>query len=136
MIAHLEAIRSRIAVPSIPAGGVHLWSVDPSTPAPFVILSTAADASGDLRLSGVRDRSFEEDVRVKVVALTPEAVSIILTQIKEQIVGLLTVPGWDARVRWVRSEFIDLDDTTINPTTGRADAIGVDTFALISRPEV
>lgn len=135
MITHLEAVREKISLPAVGADRLFLWSVPDNLKPPYVILSVPADASGGLRLSGVRDQSFDVPLRVKVVSATPESVSIILSQIKAQIVGLLMVPGWECRIRWTRSDFIYVDDPA-DPDISLSPNIGVDTYQLISRPGV
>lgn len=132
MIEHLKEMRSKITLPAVSDENIYLWFAPPHLDTPYVILSSPADSSGGLRLSGVRDAVIDTWVRVKVVASTPEAAVIILGQIKTQIVGLLSVPGRISRVRWVRSDFIGFEEF-VDPVVGTPAAIGVDTYQLISR---
>lgn len=130
MKAHLDAIRARMAV----AFPVDLWVAESGRAGQYAIIEAPAWADDpDVSLCDSRS-AFQTDVRVKAVAPTANGVVVMLTNARTRLPGVLDVPGRVASLRWMRSEFVGVDDS-VTDSTGRHPAFGVDTFQLTSQPK-
>ena len=104
----------------------------------YVVLSSKAwDDAEEPAIN--TDASFATDLRLKAVAGTVNGVDIMLARIRGLLwparqPAVLSVPGRDATVRYLRSEFIDVDQSTTVTGTNRHPAFGVDTYRITSDP--
>ena len=129
MRAHLAAIAAKLDV-DYP---VDLFASEPGrVPQWLVVEAPGWGSDPDVPLSS-ESSAFETEIRVKAIAGTPAGASIMLDNARANLPGPVAVTGRAVRLRWVRSEFIDLDTVTI-PATNRHPAIGVDTYLLTSQP--
>ena len=134
MIAELTGLKARIETLTYPAFIV--WATTP--PAQYVVLGAKGWESPESALC-TTSSSIDTDIRVRAVTGTPEGVVIMLDRIRNLLSPSLaetkiTVAGRDVAIRFVRSEFIDIDQDTTITGTNRHPAFGVDTYRLISEP--
>lgn len=133
MRTHLEAIKARL---TDTAPTFLVWAVGESRY--FVLTSPAWDPSREVPVCGAT-QSLDTEVRVKAVTGTPEGVLTMLDLVRDELSpGLrstpLVVAGRSATVKFVRSEFVDVDDSTVITGTDRHPAVGVDTYRIVSEP--
>lgn len=135
MIEHLQAISARLASLGYATYLVYAPEVQPQ----YLVLSGPSWATPDeLPLSTTSD-DLTTDIRVKAVTGTPEGVGVMLTRIRELLSPRLaetSVPmaGRDFRLRFERSEFLEVDTDLTITGTNRHPAVGVDTYRLVSQP--
>ena len=133
MIEHLEAVQARLS--GIQPAEV-VWS---TRDLPYFVLSSPAlDLSREVPVCSVTE-TLDVEVRVKAVTGTPAGVFTMLRLAREELSpGLesspLAVAGRVATVRFVRSEFVDVDESTTITGTNRHPAQGVDTYRIVSHP--
>lgn len=136
MKAHLDALAARVVALQYPAHIV--WATGALT-YPYAVLSSPAwDSPAELPLCGF-DTRVSFDVRVKVVAGTPQGVYVALERIRDDLSpggrsSALAVLGRFAHVKFVRSEFVDVDESTTLTGTDHHPAFGVDTYRVDSQP--
>lgn len=131
MKAHLDAMETKIGG-TVP---VDLWASEPGRTPPWIVLEAPAWAPDPSERLTLHAHQMECDIRVKAVAGTPTGVAVILGNVRAALPGSLTVTGRrDVSIRWLRSEFIDLDTSATIPGTSHHPAYGVDTYRLISYP--
>lgn len=134
MKAHLDAIRAELES----LYTTHLF-VAPSVSSQYLILSSPSWGGPLEAPVASSSGSLDVDVRVKAVAGTPEGVAIMLGRVRA-LLGTdsewvrLAVAGRSAHVRFVRSEFIDVDRDVTITNTDRHPGVGVDTYRLVSEP--
>lgn len=109
-----------------------------ATSVQYLILSLPPTGTPDEPRAAGASTDFAVDLRVKAVAGTPDGVRIMLRQVRDQLSpGMVprqaVVDGWSLTWRFLRSEFIDIDQS-ITLTTGRHPAFGVDSYRLTSEP--
>lgn len=133
MIAELNAVKARLET---------IWPTDvvwATRAAPyFVVSSPAFDPSDEVAVSSTTD-VIDAEVRVKAVTGTPTGVFTMLDLARDELSpGLrssaLEVEGRVTTIRFVRSEFVDVDDSTTVTGTDRHPAQGVDTYRIVSHP--
>lgn len=137
MLAELKAMQTSIQ--TVDGYSTFLIYADPKTSGQYVVLGAKGfDSPSELAVCGP-DGTIDTEVRVKVTTGTTAGVFIMLQKIRDHLSpGLresaLTVADKNARLVFVRSEFVDVDlDTTITGT-GMHPAFGVDTYRLLSQP--
>jgi hypothetical protein len=128
---HVEAI-------SVRTGYTTFDTFASSPPAQYVVVEGAADLTDEVPLAEVLE-TIDARIRVKAVAGTVAGVRIMLRNIRAEFsptrVGTpLVVAGRVARLVFVRSEFVDVDQDTTITGTNRHPAFGVDTYRLVSEP--
>lgn len=135
MIDHLKALQTL----TNPLRDTYLFEApgDDTTPVQYLIWQAPGwGAPDDLPLSG-DSTTLDTDIRLLARSLTGEAVGRILQQAHDLISpgllpALFTVAGRRATIRWVRSEFIAVDqDVTIG--AGTHPAYGIDTYHIHSQ---
>lgn len=133
MIDELKAVQARLAT---------IWPTDitwSTRAAPYFVLSSPAfDPSDETAVSSTTD-VLDAEVRVKAVTGTPEGVFTMLRLARDELSpGLrsspLEVDGRVVSIRFVRSEFVDVDESTVVTGTDRHPAQGVDTYRIVSHP--
>ena len=134
MRTHLEALRTAVAT----AGGApaYLGSVASLPALPYALLEVVAGLPDEAALDGA-PAGVDITVRVKAVALTPEAAAHLADTVR---VGLcpslrpstLSVAGWSTDLVWLRHEADYVDRGVIAPATNTHPAISVDTYAVRS----
>ena len=135
MKAHLDAIKAELA----PLGYTTLFFAAPVVSSQYLILSSPSWGGPLEAPVASTSGGVDVDVRVKAVTGTPEGVAIMLGRVRA-LLGpdnewvRLTVAGRSAHVRFVRSEFIDVDRDVTITTTDRHPGVGVDTYRLVSEP--
>lgn len=135
MKAHLDAVSAALAPL---AYTTHLFAA-PVVSSQYLILSSPSWGGPIEAPVASTSGSFDVDVRVKAVAGTPEGVAIMLGRVRS-LLGpdngwvRMAVSGRVAHVRFVRSEFIDVDRDVTITNTDRHPGVGVDTYRLISEP--
>lgn len=135
MRAHLDALRGRLA----PLEYVtHLWTA-PMVSGQYLILSSRSWAAGSEPGVCGKDRSLDTEIRVTAVAGTPEGVEVMLRRVRgllgpDDSWASLAVAGRVAQTRFVRGEYIGVDDSTTITNTDRHPGVGVDSYRLISEP--
>ena len=136
MKAHVAAIKAFLAPL---AYDTHTVWVPSPIPAQYVVLGVkGAEPGSELPLCGTH-QVLDTDIRVKAVTGTPDGVLIMLDRIRDHLSpswGWTRIPmaGRRAQIKFVRSEFVDVDvDATITGTS-RHPAVGVDTYRLHSQP--
>ena len=133
MIEHLEAVQARLA--GIQPAEI-VWA---TRDLPYFVLSSSAlDPSREVPVCSTTE-TVDAEVRVKAVTGTPAGVFTMLRLAREELSpGLesspLTVAGRVASIRFVRSEFVDVDESTTITGTNRHPAQGVDTYRIVSHP--
>lgn len=135
MNAHLGAIRDDLSGLSYTTW--LYWA--PIVSGQYLVLTGKAwDRPEEIPVCGLSD-TLDTEFRVKAVAGTPDGVVIMLSRIR----GVLSPGLGEHRVllvgrivstRFVRSEFVDVDQDTVIAGTNRHPAVGVDTYRLISEP--
>lgn len=135
MIAHLKAVKAALEPL---AYSTHLvWAAEP--PAQYLVLTGRAwDRPEEMPICGAT-ASLETEFRVKAVAGTPEGAGIMLGRVRGVLSPNLAptaVPmaGRVVTVRFLRSEFLDVDPDTTITDTNRHPGVGVDTYQLYSEP--
>ena len=131
MHEHVAAISARTGYTTFDT-----WADNP--PAQYVVVQGPLDLTNEVPLAEVLE-TIDTSIRVKAVAGTVAGVRIMLRNIKAEFsptrVGTpLAVAGRNARLVFVRSEFVDVDQDTTITGTNRHPAFGVDTYRLISEP--
>lgn len=104
----------------------------------FVLTSPAYDPTSEVGVCGTTD-TVDAEVRVKAVTGTAEGVLTMLDNARAELSPggastALTVAGRAATVRFVRSEFVGVDDSTTTTATDRPKFVGVDTYRIVSQP--
>lgn len=135
MIAHLKALAAVLEPLGYP---VHLVWADTVTSQYVVLGGRGWDRPEEMPVCGLTD-DLDTDVRVRAVTGTVAGVGTMLTRIRSLLspnMGETVVPmgGRTVRVRYERSEFLDVDRDTTIAGTERHPAYGVDTYRLISEP--
>lgn len=134
-MSHYDALKTHLAPLGYPVW-LH-WCAD-ITDQYLVVSGPAWDVAQDMPVGGI-DAGAASDVRVKAVTGTPEGVEIMLARVR----GLLSpnlapsfVPyaGHAVEVRFLRSEFVDVDRSSTITGTNRHPAFGVDAYRLIVQP--
>lgn len=140
MKAEIDALKARIA--EAPATGtypVHVGHAPGKAQAlPYVVLGVRGwSPSEELPLCGAADY-VDEEVRVKAVASSADAVLTVLGRIRDDLspngaATVLAAAGRVARIKFVRSEFVDVD-TSVTYTDGTNPTQGVHTYRITSQP--
>lgn len=136
MIEHLEAIRDYLATLGYET---HLvWAVGPATGQYLVLGTRGRDRPTEMPLCG-GSASLETDVRVTAVTGNPAGAELMLDRVRQRLSpqlrpGRVPMAGRDVRVRFERSEYLDVDTDTVITATGQHPAVGVDTYRLTSEP--
>lgn len=130
---HLEAVKARL---DDTAPTFLTWATSGNRY--FVVSATGADLSDEDNVATQRD-TFDALVRVKAVTGTPEGVYTLLDLARDELSpdfasSSLTVAGRKAEIRFVRSEFVDVDQDVTITGTDRHPAVGVDTYRIVSQP--
>ena len=135
MKAHLDAIRAELESLEY---ATHLFAA-PVVSSQYLILSSPSWGGPLEAPVASTSGSVDVDVRVKAVAGTPEGVAIMLGRVRS-LLGpdnewvRVAVSSRVAQVRFVRSEFIDVDRDVTITNTDRHPGVGVDTYRLVSEP--
>ena len=135
MKAHLDAIKAELA----PLEYTTHFFAAPVVSSQYLIVSSPSWGGPLEAPVAATSGSVDVDVRVKAVTGTPEGVAIMLGRVRA-LLGpdnewvRLTVAGRSAHVRFVRSEFIDVDRDVTITNTDRHPGVGVDTYRLVSEP--
>lgn len=134
MRPHLEALRAAVAT----AGGAtaYLGSVSSLPALPYALLEVVAGLPDEAALDGA-PAGVDITVRVKAVALTPEAAAHLADAIR---VGLcpgwrpsrLEVSGWSTDLVWLRHEADYVDRGVTAQATNTHPHLAVDSYALRS----
>lgn len=136
MIAELGALTTALASLSYP---VYVVWVPSPVPAQYVVLGGRGwESPDDLPLCSTSG-TLDTDVRIKAVTGTPEGVFTMLARIRGVLSPNLTettlpLTGRSVSIRFVRSEFVDVDTDTTITGTNRHPAFGVDTYHITSQP--
>lgn len=137
MLAELKAIEAIIE--TAPGYPTFLIFADPGASGQYVVLQAKGfDSPNEVPVCGPDD-TIDAEVRVKATTGTADGVFIMLKALRDQLSpglreSVLAVSGRHARLVYVRSEFIDIDQDTTITGTSRHPAFGVDTYRLISEP--
>lgn len=131
---HWDALKTLLA----PLGYPTYMVFAPGGDLQYLVLSTPAWDTPDAHYLGVNS-AFDTTLRVKAVAGNPEAVASMLTRVRGVLSPGLSdvavpVPSRNVRVRYARSEFIDVDLDTVIQGTNKHPAFGVDSYHLFSEP--
>lgn len=127
---HLDAVKARLS--SIAA--THLvWATGPH---PYFVLTSPAYQGGEQSVATTAD-SLDFPVRVKAVTGTADGVLRLLDLARDELSPQgdstpLTVAGRVASVRFVRSEFVDVDVSVTLTDSDRHPFVGVDTYRVVS----
>ena len=136
MIGELASVEARIEA----AKGYRTeqgWS-SAITP-PYVVLEAPGwDDSDEEGVCGP-DGTLDAQFRVKAVNGTDAGARAMLAAIRADLSPLsrwttLTVAGRSARVKFVRSEFVGVDESVTITNTNRHPSVGVDTYRVVSQP--
>jgi len=105
----------------------------------YAVLTAPAWGSPEEQQLAGGDQTLDIDVRVKAVTGTVDGVAIMLRDIRallspSLLPHRLPTDGWETWIRWERSEFVDVDESTTLPGTNRHPAFGVETYRLTSEP--
>ena len=133
MKAHLDAVKARLD-PSI-APTFLGWAKGSRY---FVLTSPAWDPSDEVGVCGTTD-TLDAEVRVKAATGTYDGVFIMLGLARFELSPnlestVLEVAGRAATIRFVRSEFVQEDDSTTGTATDAPRFVGVDTYRIVSQP--
>jgi hypothetical protein len=133
MKAHLDAVKARLS----PTAATHLIWATGAHPY-YVLTSTGADLSDEDNVATQRD-TLDALVRVKAVTGTADGVLKMLDLARAELSpGMdsspLVVAGRSATIRFVRSEFVDVDEDVTLTATDRHPFVGVDTYRIVSQP--
>ena len=133
-LAHLKAIRTKLE----PTGYTCDLVFAQSTSSQYLILSSPSWGDAEERSVSTIDSNASMDVRVKAVTGTPDGVATMLANVRAILSPnhsptLVPLAGWVLSIRFLRSEFIDVDQSTTN-TNNRHPAQGVDTYRLTAEP--
>lgn len=136
MIEHYDALRARLDVANPGAGKFLVWA---SGTGRYYVISFPAFSPSDERGICSTTDVIDTPVRLKAVTGTPEGVLTMLTLARNELSPggastALVVAGRNASIRFERSEFVDVDDSTTITDTDRHPAVGVDTYRLVSQP--
>ena len=137
MRAELNAVKARL-VALDPKYRGFLVAADANTAPPYWIIDAPGLGVGEDVSIDAETRGVDSDFRVKAVAGTVDGVFIMLDAARAVLSPVLApapleVAGRFAETRWVRSEFVDVDDS-ITLMSGKHPAFGVDTYHLSSEP--
>lgn len=137
MLEHLKAIRTRLVGLNAAYRGFVVTADSNTAPPYWIIEAPGLDIGEDVSIDA-EQAGIDSDFRVKAVAGTSDGVFNMLDEARAILSpnlapAPLTVAGRRAETRWVRSEFVDVDDS-ITLTNGRHPAFGVDTYHLSSEP--
>lgn len=133
MIDHLEAVQARLV-------GIHpthiVWATDAG---PYYVLTSPSFSPSDEAAVSSTTEALDFELRVKAVTGTPAGVFTMLRLAREELSPLLrssrlVVAGRAATIRFRRSEFVDVDDSTTLTGTNRHPAIGVESYRIVSQP--
>jgi len=134
MLAHLQAIES---LWSSLGYTIHRWTASTITEQYVVLSASGWGVDPERPVSGLSE-SFSAEVRVMAVAATCDGASIMLGRMRalapSRAPKKLTVAGRSATIQFVRSEFLDVDRSTVIAGTSLNPAYGVDTYLLTSDP--
>lgn len=105
----------------------------------YGILSSPAWAAASEPALGGGDPDLDTDFRVKVVTGTTTGVVTMLGRVRALLWAnrqptRIPMPGWFLETRYMRSEFVDVDESTTRPGTNLHPAFGVDTYHLTAQP--
>lgn len=136
MRAHLEAVRALVA--SGTGKTAYTLSVPANPSFPYYIVSLAYGRADDRALDGTADGA-DLDVRVRAVALTPDAALILADLARAALCpsgrpASVTVAGWRAEIRWLRHEADYIDPDEFDRATNTNPALSVDTYRLQATP--
>lgn len=137
MLAHLDAIKARLVALNAAYKGYVVAADANAAPPYFIVSAPGWDAGEDVSIDA-ESNGLDSDVRVKAVAGTTAGVFTMLDAARDELSPSLapeplTVAGRSAELAFVRSEFVDVDDS-ITLTNGKHPAFGVDTYHLSSEP--
>lgn len=117
---------------------IHRWTV-PTITEQYLVLSSPGygDAVED-SICGTGD-DLDVPLRVTAVAGTPDGAVIMLNRVRALLSPgrdetRVPAEGLDVRVRFTRSEVVDVDRDVTITGTNRHPAYGVDTYRLVSQP--
>lgn len=133
MKAHLDAVKARLT----PTAPTHLvWATGV---APYYVLTSPSWNPSDERNVATQDDTLDATVRVKAVTGTADGVLKMLELARAELSpGLdsspLAVAGRSATIRFVRSEFVDVDQDVTLTDSNRHPFVGVDTYRIVSQP--
>lgn len=134
MLTHLQAIES---LWSSLGYTIHRWTA-PAVTEQYVVLSAPGWGGDPERSVAGLSESFAAEVRVMAVAATCDGVAIMLGRMRalapSRAPKKLTVASRAASLQFVRSEFLDVDRSTVIAGTSLNPAYGVDTYLLTSDP--
>ena len=130
---HLDAVKARLT----PTAATYLVWATGASPY-FVLTSSALDMSEEANVASEHD-TIDAFVRVKAVTGTADGVLKMLELARDELSpnldsSSLTVDGRSARIRFVRSEFVDVDQDVTITDTNRHPFVGVDTYRIVSQP--
>lgn len=134
MKAHLDAIDARLTATApthlIWATGAHPY---------YVLTSPAYSPTDERSVADETDGAIDALVRVKAVTGTADGVLRMLDLARDELspnleATPLTVAGRSATIRFVRSEFVDVDQDVTITGTDRHPFVGVDTYRIVSQP--
>lgn len=131
---HLKAVQTQLASLGYPVE----VGFAPNT-GQYVVLTGPSWRSPDELALGPGDLGLDTEIRIKAVTGTVDGVAIMLRDIRALLTpGLvparLPTAGWETWIRWQRSEFVDVDESTTITGTNRHPAFGVETYQLTSDP--
>lgn len=140
MIGHLDAVKARIApLRSTGTFSVHVgYAGSKAQTLPYFVLGGRGWASpDDAPLCGATE-DLDTEIRVKAVGANADSVLTVLKTVRADLSpglasSVLVVAGRRARIKFVRSEFVDAD-TSVTLTDGTHPTQGVDTYRLTSQP--
>ena len=137
MMAHLTAVQARVTAASGQRVDI-AWSSMPGV-VPYVVLTAPPWQDSDERGVCGAPAALDFEVRVKSVAGTVAAVVETLARVRADLspdsrLSPLVVAGRSATVQYVRSEFVDVDQSVTITSTDRRPVFGVDTYRVVSQP--
>lgn len=135
MIEHLQALKASLVPLSYPT---HMLWASEVTGQYLVLGSPGWTRPGEMPLCGESD-DLDTDIRVTAVTGTPDGVLTMLARVRglwSPRLAQTRVPmaGRDVRLRFVRSEFVTVDQDVTLANTSRHPGVGVDTYRLVSQP--
>lgn len=136
MRTHLEALKAAATA----AGGapVYLGSVTALPAVPYALLEVVSGRGEEGALDGA-PAGIDVTVRVKAVALTPEAAAHLADEIRAGLCpswrpSRLEVSGWSTDLVWLRHEADYVDRGVVVPSTNTHPHLAVDSYAIRSTP--
>lgn len=135
MINHLRALKAATE----PLWSTYLVQAPSTAPGEYLIWSSRSVGDGGELPICADTANIDTTVRLLARGRASESALIMLDRVHDTLApGLLPAPlivaGRVAAIRWVRSEFVDVDRDVPVTGTNQYPTYGVDTYHLISQP--